>query len=180
MVCKAWPVWRVWRSRFLDVLRPTALSVLSCLFVFFGRQHAFSLYYFGCGMEEAFCQNPSVRKTLLSFVWWKPSENLVNSPGFDIHHVFTMFWKFTRFSPAFGTSPNWTGFHRKTYKFQQKTEKFLLVAILKEAFFWQHLKGKMQEAFLYSLLKTQNASLERWWIPGKPSGSNLTIEWGDC
>ena len=49
--------WRVWRSRYFWMFfRPTALSVLSCLFVYFGRQHAFSLYYFGCGMEEAFCR----------------------------------------------------------------------------------------------------------------------------
>ena len=80
---------------------PTDLS--SCLFVNFGRYQAFSLYYFGCGMQQAFYQNPSVRKTLLSFVWWKPGEFTRFSPSF--HQVLA----FTKISPGFANSP---GFHQ--------------------------------------------------------------------
>ena len=85
---------------------PQALAqcpVSSCLFVNFGRQQAFSLYYFGCGMQQAFYQNPSVRKTLLSFVWWKPGEFTRFSPSF--HQVLA----FTKISPGFANSP---GFHQ--------------------------------------------------------------------
>ena len=113
-------------------------KVLSCLFVNFGRQQAFSLYYFGCGMQQAFYQNPSVRKTLLSFVWWKPGEHLVNSPGFHqvftkfspgfgIHQVFTRFCKFTRFSPGFGNNQVFTKFleiHKVFYQVLEMHQMF--------------------------------------------------------
>ena len=124
--------------------RPTALSVLSCLFVYFGRQHAFSLYYFGCGMEEAFCQNPSVRKTLLSFVWRKPGEftRFWHSPCFHhvlaIHQVFTSFWNFTKLKPDFTV---------KRTNFNKKRKTLLLVAILKEVFFGNIWREKCKKCF---------------------------------
>ena len=83
------------------VLGIPLLFVSSCLFVNFGRQQAFSLNYFGCGMQQAFYQNPSVRKTLLSFVWWIHQVFTKFSPGFGIHQDFTRFCKFTRIPSVF-------------------------------------------------------------------------------
>ena len=53
--------------------------------------------------NKRFTQNPSVRKTLLSFVWWKPGEFTRFSPSF--HQVLA----FTKISPGFANSP---GFHQ--------------------------------------------------------------------
>ena len=64
---------------------------VSCLFVDFGRQQTFSLYYFGCGMPQVFYQNPSMRKKRFFRLF---GENLANSPGFP--QVLT----FTKFSPG--------------------------------------------------------------------------------
>ena len=76
----------------------TDVRVSSCLFVNFGRQQAFSLSDFGCGMQQAFYQNPSVRKTFLSFVWWdQVFTRFWHSPRFhqvlQIHQVSIRFWK---------------------------------------------------------------------------------------
>ena len=58
------------------------LVLLSCLFVTLGKQKTFSLYYYGCRVQQMFYQNPLMRKTLLSLVWWKPGEVTRFSPGF--------------------------------------------------------------------------------------------------
>ena len=53
--------------------------------------------------NKRFTQNPSVRKTLLSFVWWKPGELTRFSTSFR------QVLAFTKFSPGFAYSP---GFHQ--------------------------------------------------------------------
>jgi len=170
-------------------------EMLSCLFVIFERQQTW--------MQQAF-QNPSVRKTLLSFVWWTPEK----SPGFRIHQRFHQVLKFTRFSPRFGyhqeftkfwtftrywkftriffkVSPgfgNSSGFHQVFTRFSDfLTKPWRSIrrfqncisfhcsdgryVILKEAFFRHQFQGKNARRVLYSLLNTQNTSLE-WNVGG--------------
>ena len=137
----------------------------SCLFVNFGRQQAFSLYYFGCGMQQAFYQNPSVRKTLLSFVWWKPGEFTRFSPSF--HQVLA----FTKISPGFANSP---GFHQvleitrcspSFWKFTRSFTRFWKFTRFskctrfsgKPLLFWWNLEVQNASLFLFgeNLVKTR-------------------------
>ena len=170
----------------------------SCLFVNFGRQQAFSLYYFGCGMQQAFYQNPSVHKMLLSLVWWKLGEFTKFSPGFGIHQDFTRFCKFTRFPSGFGNNPVFTKFlemhqiftkiwkftrfslsfhqvfrfftkHKRSIRRCQNRIKFSLqwwyICNFETSVFWHHFQEKTARSVSYSLLNTQNASLE-WNVGG--------------
>ena len=98
---------------------PQALAqcpVSSCLFVNFGRQQAFSLYYFRVWNATSVLPEPFSAQNA-SFVclvktWWIYQVFTKFSPGFGIHQDFTRFCKFTRIPSVF--TKTWSKFNQLT------------------------------------------------------------------
>jgi len=100
-------------------------------------------------------------------------ETLATSPGFhqvlSIHQVFT---RFSDFSPSLGDQ---SGGFRIASSFHCSDGRYV---ILKETFFFGTIsREKRKKHFVLSLEHAEHFfGMNRWWIPGKQSVSNLTTQ----